>query len=445
MKMKRYDSEKGQALILLVLAFTVLLGFTALAIDGGMVYANRRHAQNAADAASLAGAGAAALILENNYVNYDDWSCSDPRVISAQQDATSGARVVAINSAASNDYTIDTNVSDKNGVQTTCGVTNNGTFVDKYIDVRVIITTDTKTAFAQFVYKGPLRNTVEAVTRIRPQAPLAFGNAIVALSDICQGGTGGVNFVGTSGSNVTGGGIFSNACVTANGDASISVDPGDTVTCVGAGCATKWSPASGPTPQVGPGTLPDEYTDFLPPDCSSLSNKGSHNGGGTIDPGKYSQIRVNSNGDHLVLNPGLYCISNGLVMNGGSIIGNDVTFYVTGGDFNVSGSNFVNLSAPSTDDCTTPVCPPAVGGLLLYMAEGNNGVISLLGSAQNGYLGLVYAPDGTINLAGTADEVSEVSAQLVAKTINIQGTAELIIRFDNETVYQLPAMVELSR
>ena len=441
--MKRYASEDGQALILLVLAFTVLLGFTALAIDGGMVYSNRRHAQNAADASSLAGAGAAALILENNYVNYDDWSCSDPRVISAQQDSVAGAKVVAISSANSNDYTIDTDISDKNGVQTICGNASNGSFVDKYLDIRTLITTDTKTAFAQFVYKGPLRNTVEAVTRVRPQAPLAFGNAMVALSNACLGGTGGVNFVGTSGSNVTGGGIFSNACVTANGAASIDVDPGDTITCVGTDCASKWSPASGPTPKVSPGTLPDEYVNFPPPDCSSLPNLGSHNGGGTIDPGKYYQIRVNSSSDHLVLNPGLYCLSNGLVMNGGSIVGNDVTFYLTGGDFNVSGSNFVNLSAPPTEGCT--VCPPAMGGVLLYMAEGNNGVVSLLGSSQNGYLGLVYAPNGTINVAGTADEVSEVSAQLVAGTINIQGTAELIIRFDNNTVYQLPAMVELSK
>ncbi|MEJ2303473.1 MAG: Tad domain-containing protein [Anaerolineales bacterium] len=65
MRVNNSSSERGQALILLVFAAVALLGFTALAIDGGMVYADRRHAQNAADAASLAGGGVAALHMEN--------------------------------------------------------------------------------------------------------------------------------------------------------------------------------------------------------------------------------------------------------------------------------------------------------------------------------------------------------------------------------------------
>jgi len=49
----KYSSERGQVLVLLVLALVGLLGFTALAIDGGMVYSDRRTAQNAADASAL--------------------------------------------------------------------------------------------------------------------------------------------------------------------------------------------------------------------------------------------------------------------------------------------------------------------------------------------------------------------------------------------------------
>ena len=50
-------SERGQILVLLVLAMIGMLGLTALAVDGGMVYADRRYMQSAADAATLAGAG----------------------------------------------------------------------------------------------------------------------------------------------------------------------------------------------------------------------------------------------------------------------------------------------------------------------------------------------------------------------------------------------------
>jgi hypothetical protein len=48
-------SERGQTLLIFVLAMTVLLGFTAMAIDIGLFYEDRRHLQNSADAMALAG------------------------------------------------------------------------------------------------------------------------------------------------------------------------------------------------------------------------------------------------------------------------------------------------------------------------------------------------------------------------------------------------------
>jgi hypothetical protein len=51
----RPATQRGQTLIMFVLAATVLLGFTAMAIDIGLFYEDRRHLQNAADAAALAG------------------------------------------------------------------------------------------------------------------------------------------------------------------------------------------------------------------------------------------------------------------------------------------------------------------------------------------------------------------------------------------------------
>jgi len=53
---RRNWSERGQALVLFVLALAVLLGFTAMAIDVGLFLHQRRDLQNDADAAALAGA-----------------------------------------------------------------------------------------------------------------------------------------------------------------------------------------------------------------------------------------------------------------------------------------------------------------------------------------------------------------------------------------------------
>lgn len=52
---KRSNDERGQSMVIIVLAMVGLIAFLALVIDGGMVFAERRQMQNAADAATLAG------------------------------------------------------------------------------------------------------------------------------------------------------------------------------------------------------------------------------------------------------------------------------------------------------------------------------------------------------------------------------------------------------
>lgn len=47
-------TERGQAIVIIAVAIFVLTGIAALAVDGGLYYADRRKAQNAADSAVLA-------------------------------------------------------------------------------------------------------------------------------------------------------------------------------------------------------------------------------------------------------------------------------------------------------------------------------------------------------------------------------------------------------
>lgn len=54
----RRGNERGQSLVLVALSLTVLLGATAVAIDAGQFFSERRFLQNAADAAALAAATA---------------------------------------------------------------------------------------------------------------------------------------------------------------------------------------------------------------------------------------------------------------------------------------------------------------------------------------------------------------------------------------------------
>jgi hypothetical protein len=55
-KLCKFRDENGAALVLVALSMVVLLGFTALVIDGGRLYAEKSNLQKALDAAVLAGA-----------------------------------------------------------------------------------------------------------------------------------------------------------------------------------------------------------------------------------------------------------------------------------------------------------------------------------------------------------------------------------------------------
>ena len=55
-RIRGFQEERGQILLLAALLLTVFIGLVGLAVDAGFLYAQRRQAQNGADAAALAGA-----------------------------------------------------------------------------------------------------------------------------------------------------------------------------------------------------------------------------------------------------------------------------------------------------------------------------------------------------------------------------------------------------
>jgi len=429
-------SEKGQAMVILVIALVALMGFVGLAVDGGIIYSERRFAQNASDASSLSGGGAAALSLENSQVVYWNWNCNDSRVVAAQQTAIAAA----IQQAQVNSFTIDGSTADNNGASTRCDVVDNGSYVDKYIDVTSMISHTIGTYFVQFVYSGPMIDNVQAITRVRPRSPLAFGNAVFATREDCPNSdTGGVHFDGNNQVNISGGGIFSNACIRSGGSVDVNVTGTGGITCIGADCYKEsGNPGMSPAPKTGDYRLPPFSMEVPEPSCDGLASKSVH--GDTMSPGHYSNVRIN-NGDELTMEPGLYCVDN-FRMNGGKLNGEGVTIYITTGDFIITGGEIV-LSSPPARNCDDSICPPALPGVLIYLSRDNTGEIALLGNAHSDYLGLVYAPDGTIELGGTAGETSQVHAQLVADTVKLHGNAELILNYDDEENYQKAAMIEL--
>ncbi len=430
-------SEKGQALIIVALAMVVLLGFTALAVDGGMIYTDRRGAQTASDAGALAGGWKIAESMDSASprVTYGNWSCNLSQLDTARSEGVDNA----ILQTGNNNYTIDDDISDNNGVGTECYEIDLGTYIDKYIDISDMVTSEVQTAFAHFVFGGEVANTVTAVVRVRPQTPLAFGHAVVALNESgCQGNQNGVVFGGSSNIDINGGGVYSAGCMRGNGsNFTVDVVNGN-VTYIGAFSGEDGNIS--PSPEQQSQTLPPSSIAVPTPDCSGLTNRGDYNNGsGTLQPGIYSRIRV-TNGEH-TMQPGLYCItgSQGMTINGGEFIGENVTIYVEQGGITINGNvDPLQLSAPQDSNYT-----PAIQGVLIYLAEGNTSDINLQGNSNSSFLGLIYAPDGDVDISGTNGTTPTFNTQIIANNVFISGNADLDINFDGPQNYQRPASLNL--
>jgi len=456
---EKHSSERGQALVLVVLGILVIFGFAALAIDGGMVYSDRRHAQNASDASSLAGGSAAALSLENDHVTYGHWDCNDGDVEAAMASAESAA----IARAGDNDFSIDDGIGDFNGVIVECGIENRGAWTEKYIDVTTHISTTTPTTFAHFVYPGQLKSRVRGVTRVHPRAALGFGHSIVALNEepSCHAGApNGVTFEGSIEVQVTGGGIFSNGCIQASGnDFDVEVEGGNIVH-VGELETNHEENFDPPPDDGGEALLPDFAMAFPTPDCDApgMEHSSDHPGteyrnnvGGTyadpeiIRPGNYSQIKMNG---AVELRPGLYCLYGDFAVGNNDLTGNGVTIYMVSGSVNIDGGGVVTIFAPEA----TPDPEPAIPGMLIYLAkqdnlcDENDGLVKLRGNADSVFDGTIYAPCGRVDIAGAADvPAAEFNTQIVAMDVEIGGNAYVNVNFDQDTNYLMPTSLELHR
>src|SRR5262245_54500648 len=330
--------ERGQAILLMALALVGMLGFAAVALDGGNIYTEQRRAQSAADNAVIAAA-----------YQYMSGITSTSTMSSA-----------ALSNALSNDYDND---STGNWV-TFHRPPVTGVYAGNNAYMQVVITERVPTALAHLVYQGPFQLTVNAVAYAKRGGPPVDGNAVVALAKT------GCSIVKGNGNGdlvVTGGGIWANSDGTgtgcgggaevvaaAGGGSSIIVNDPYTINVVdsthpagGVGVIDP-SPVNSGQEQISS----DPLEDLAPPDCAAGPNTSPSgtSGGQTINPGTYNTIQVGSN-KTLHLNPGLYCItsaSNQALDIGahGTLDGAGITIYLQYGGAQIT-QGTLNIKAPS--------------------------------------------------------------------------------------------------
>jgi hypothetical protein len=351
--MKNKPKKNGQVLIIFAIALVVLLGFTALAVDGTIVYNERRTDQSTADSAAMAGAGAAAQYLKTK----TGFTCTTTS--GSLADLSSQAAIAAAQATATTlGTTLDTNLTASNGVVTTCG-TINGT---PYLDVHVMVSTSVNTYFLKSISKQPTKTTVDAIARVLVNTSFASGDALVALGTDCsnsatQTNPGGIYVSGSAKVIGSGGGIFSNACLDSTNSSATITDSTGGITDMSVGPHNNQWISPTPTVTTTAMTIPPIPVDPPPsaPICDATS-KGAANpsgSGGRLVPGTYDSFSWGSNGggDLTLANtdgtPGTYCFKGSFSTGGGSakIIMNGDTIYFSGsGGLTVSGNIATQLN-----------------------------------------------------------------------------------------------------
>ena len=437
MKKQIKKLESGQAIILIAVAVVGLLGMTALAVDGSMVYSDRNSLQGTADNTVMSAAAAGAIELDNQGVFTMGFSCDDAEVIAAMV----AARDAAIARAATNGVTLDADISDGNGVQVSCGVVQVEGYYDRYFDVAVKITDYTETAFTKVLFPEGIANMVEAASRIRPRRTLANGNGIASLGkEHCDGG---ITMEGTVDVTVYDAGIYSNYCLIVKGtvDVNLVVDYGG-ISYV-AFYTNTGNTTVNPTPQQVEESIP--VIDIPTPDCSSLTSFGAVSltgGTRTLNQGRYSSI--STTGGTLTFNPGLYCISGQFKVSGNSIVQvsgspsdtSGITIYMSTGYPTFSGTSTINLRAPSVNQ------PPALKGMLIFAPVSNSNTFTITGNNVSTFRGTIYVPGAPLTIQGNGNHEGWYT-ELIAESVSLGGNAELVIHATSTFNYSRPPMVEL--
>ncbi len=392
MRITKSPSERGQALVLIVLAIVGLVALTALAVDGGNAYSERRRAQNAADTTALDAALAKvrgqdfyaeglARAASNGYVDSDDVD-------------------VVINWPPAS-----------------------GPYLNQPEYIQVFITAKVKTYFGRVIGITEVTNKVEAVARAKPPVinPMFNGNAIVGLSpEECKA----VMYQGNANTTVTGGGIYVNSNCDDSAFFNHSSSAQLSAPCLQAVGGIEYVEGAINIPPgcIIPGAPPLSPPVYPNPTCSEPAvqtgnTMSAGNYSGTFPPAGVTQLQS-----------GVYCVDGNFRLNASDVLsGTEVVIRVSG-DVRWEGGATINLSAPTSGPFE---------GLLLFLPEGNTNEVVINGNSGSTFTGTILAPSASITINGTGG-VSGLNGQVIGYTVNLSGTTSTSINYNAGQNYHAP-------
>ena len=220
-----------------------------------------------------------------------------------------------------------------------------------------------------------------------------------------------------------------NACLTAS---SVKVVGGAVGDCID------------PSPQENAGQFEDPLVDLAAPSYGACDNSAAivvdDGDDVTLSPGVYcGSIQVK--GGMLTFEPGQYILDQaGLLVNGGQVDGENVSFYITENSGNsdnlqIIGQSVVNLSAPWDGQNA---------GVLFHQDRNSptNITHTFAGQTNINLEGILYFPNQRIKFAGGSTN-DPVSSLIVADTIEFTGDTE-VADLNNSVVQGNPLLTSVT-
>ncbi len=481
-------TERGQALILIALAAIGLFAFSALAIDGTRTFSNKRHAQNAADTAVLAGA--------LKYI---------------RTGSLTAAEQAARDRATSNGYTNDTVTSGPNTkvyfdlcstATPACTGLPSGANAAEYMRVRIVSTIPT--TFGRVLGRQTMTSAAEAIARVQGSSSSSSGSLFQGAAMVAtKGGDYNQCFLVNGGADLYthGSGIYVNCsgsqAIFLNGGSTVDMDAmGEVAGCYAYNGGAVFDPIhcqNGPSLTFNADSFKDVPTMPTPPTCSSAGSKS----GGTLSPG-YFNGNVTIDQD-TTMQPGVYCFNGGININGqnhlngptgkiqmvmgnndfnlgtvdfnfndlevysvngtfrangngvlnanrlrfyssgsgnfqingqGGATSNNAYIYLKGGEITWNGNSTLNLHAAPQND------PEGVGGLLVYMPWSNTTPIKYNGGSNIHLTGTALMPHAPVTFNGGVN--FELHSQIIAYEYIVNGGGAVDIYYTASENYNPP-------
>ena len=425
----RLGARSGMVAVQVALSLTALTGIVAIAADGGILLAERRHAQATADAAALS--SASALFLKSNTNGgLDDGTALQSAIDTATANGYKNDAVAGNGSSnAANTSTVNIQLNPNKYL----GGPNAGTTVPKgYAEVTV--TYYQGRYFSTVFGGGTIPISARAVARglmaqdTSPAVLILDPSGSGALTD--DGGGSGGGMIVSGGSVVVN--SSSSTAITTHGHPTVTAQK--FVVAGGYGSSTL---VTSPTPgqiTTGAAATADPLA-YLPAPSQPANGEWYIQGGNYyIPPGAYGVTGGDKNNDLTKIpnNATVYFVQAGaglgsiIYVVSGGFSSNNSTYEmdpITSGGIMIYGASSGGISLGGNSGSSFNLSPLTSGiykGISYFQARNSTGNLDLGGNGTINVTGTIYAPNASATFSGNGSS-NVVGSQLIVKDLTLNG------------------------